>query len=222
MSDLELHVVTLFKGPEKWLAECIESVRSQSVSSVHHVVIDHENKGAARNHFEVLQKIEPKKNNIIVHLDGDDKLIDPTALETVLNVYKSNQNIWATYGNYISDAGSVCRPMDHRGFRESILNGGWCYSHLRTFRANLIPLILASDMKDSRGEWFTSTADAAIFCPILELCGKDRVAFINKPMMYYRLHDNNDHSTPWKLREQVRCAIEVATRPGKTRVKDTV
>ena len=222
MSDYEIHVITLFKGPNEWLQECIDSVKNQTVSSIHHITVDHENKGAARNHFEALQKINPNKTNIVIHLDGDDKLIDAKAFETILNVYRENENIWATYGNYISDAGSVCRPIDWRGFRESIVNGGWCYSHLRTFRASLIPYIKDTDMKDSAGNWLTSTADAAIFCPILELCGKDRVAFLNRPFMYYRLHHNNDHSTPEKLKEQIRCALEVVRKPCNQRIGEII
>ena len=67
MEDFTFHIITPYKGPIHWLDECIHSVRMQTLSSVHHVIIDEENKGACRNHFETLQKISPTPNNIVIH-----------------------------------------------------------------------------------------------------------------------------------------------------------
>ena len=208
MEDLTFHIITPYKGDQLLLDECIQSVNMQTLSANHHVVVDHENKGACRNHFETLQTIEPVSSNIIIHLDGDDRLLHTRVLETVRDAYQ-NSNVWATYGNYVSRSKSVCRPIDRRSFRQSIIDGGWSWSHLRTFRAHLIPHLKEKDMKDSSGRWFSSSSDVAIFLPILELCGKSRVRFIDEDLVYYRIYEGNDHANPDKLRDQVRCAIEL-------------
>lgn len=208
MEKLNFHIITPYKGPKEWLDDCISSVRSQTLPNVHHVIIDDESKGACRNHFETLQKIEPVSSNIIIHLDGDDMFLGTRVLETIAEAYQ-DQSVWATYGNYVSRQGSVCMPDDSIPYRESFRKVGWRWSHPRTFRAHLIPYLQEVDMKDSKGCWFTSTADVAIFLPILELCGKSRVKFINKDLIYYRIHPNNDHASKQKLQDQIRCAYEI-------------
>jgi hypothetical protein len=218
MEDFTFHIITPYKGPIHWLDECIHSVRMQTLSSVHHVIIDEESKGACRNHFETLQKISPYPNNIVIHLDGDDKLINHRCLEILRYVY-SNNDVWATYGNYTSRQGSVCAPLNNLPFRESFKKIGWSWSHLRTFRASLIPNLLEEDMKDSSGKWFSSAPDVAIFLPILELCGKDRIRFINEDLVYYRIHQNNEHSNNSKLADQIRCAVELQNKKPYARLQ---
>jgi hypothetical protein len=217
MEEFNFHIITPYYGPKNWLEECVYSVKMQTLFSVHHVIIDTDRKGACRNHFETLQLIPPEKNNIIIHLDGDDKLINHRALEILYEVYK-NDDIWATYGNYVSRQGSVCQGHDELPFRESFKRIGWRWSHPRTFRANLIPYLKEQDMKDSMGNWFTSAADVAIFLPVLELCGKKRVAFVNEDLVYYRIHPNNDHASRQKLQDQIRCAIELQNKKPYTQI----
>ena len=210
----EAHIVTPFKGLEEFLTECEDSVKSQTYPLIkHHVVVDVDNKGACRNHYEILQNIKPLEENIVIHLDGDDKLIDNDCISYIISLYRNNESLLATYGNYISESKSVCKEKDSVDFRDSILLTGWRYSHLRTFRASMIPFLKEEDMKDSDGNWYSSCADLAIFCPILEMSGKDRVKFVDREMVFYRIHPGNDHATEQKLRDQIRCAIEIARKP---------
>jgi hypothetical protein len=211
MEDITFHIITPYKGPEEWLKECVHSVKIQTLSSVHHVIIDHDNKGACRNHFEALQKIDPSPNNIIIHLDGDDKFINHRALEVIKQAYL-NPSIWVTYGNYVSRQGSVCRPLVQEPFRASMLTKGWRWSHPRTFRASLIPHLKESDMKDFQGNWLSSAADVAIFLPMLELAGNNRIKFIDEDLIYYRIHQNNDHASQEKLHDQMRCVITICQK----------
>lgn len=218
MEKLNFHIITPYKGPKEWLDDCISSVRSQTLPNVHHVIIDDESKGACRNHFETLQKIEPVSSNIIIHLDGDDMFLGTRVLETIAEAYQ-DQSVWATYGNYVSRQGSVCMPDDSLPFRESFGRIGWRWSHLRTFRAHLIPYLKEKDMKDLNGQWFTSAPDVAIFLPVLEMCGKKRIKFINKELVYYRIHNNNEHSNQKKLQDQIRCAREILQKNSYGEIK---
>lgn len=216
MDDITFHIVTPYKGPDNWLNECKHSVIAQNYPKdrvIHHVIVDVDNKGATRNHFETLQKIEPVSSNVVVHLDGDDYFRDPNALQIIANAYMDN-DIWATYGDYASLQPSVCRPKSSIGFRESIVYGGWCWSHPRTFRAHLIPYLREDMMKDFEGKWYSSAPDVAIFCPVLELCGKKRVKYITDRLVYYRTHSNNEHANMTKLADQVRCAVEIYKSPS--------
>jgi hypothetical protein len=216
---LEFHIVTPYKGPLDWLDECKKSVQDQNIDRPfhvhHHVVIDNDKKGACRNHFETLRKILPLKvslkNCIIVHLDGDDKLIDSNTFNHLFDIYQ-NDDVWATYGNYVSRQGSVCRELNGLPFRESFKRFGWHWSHLRTFRHHLSQYLNEDDMKDFSGNWFSSAPDVAIFLPVLEMCGVDRVKFVDKDFVYYRIHNNNEHSSRERLNDQIRCAVEIAQK----------
>jgi len=211
MEELNFHIITPTAKDNPWLDECIHSVKMQTVEATHHVIIDDAGKGACRNHFEALQRIEPVSSNIIIHLDGDDRLITHKVLEIIRDAYR-DKNVWATYGNYVSREKSVCRPIDHRTFRESIIQGGWPWSHLRTFRAHLSPYLREEDMKDDKGVWYSSAPDVAVFLPILEMSGVERVKFIDEDLVYYRIHKNNEHSDRIKLNDQIRCALHILRR----------
>lgn len=223
---LEFHIVTPYKGPVDWLSECKKSVEMQNINRPfrihHHVIVDDANKGACRNHFETLKNITPfsvsEKDCIIVHLDGDDKLIDVNTFNILFDIYQ-DQNIWATYGNYVSRQGSVCRGLLGLPFRESFKKFGWNWSHLRTFRHHLSSFLKEDDMKDSSGKWFSSAPDVAIFLPILEMCGVERVTFVDKDFVYYRIHDNNEHASKQKLNDQIRCAIEIMQKTPYIKLK---
>jgi len=218
MEKLNFHIITPYKGPKQWLDDCINSVRSQTLPNIHHVIVDEENKGACRNHFEALQKIDPIKTNIVIHLDGDDMFLGTRVLETISEAYQ-DESVWATYGNYVSRQGSVCMPDDSLPFRESFAKIGWRWSHLRTFRAHLIPYLKEIDMKDSKGDWLSSASDVAIFLPILEMCGKQKIKFINKDLVYYRIHSNNDHASTQKLQDQIRCVWEILQKNSYGEIK---
>jgi hypothetical protein len=210
-NGMNVYVITPSMPNNPWLEECKASVSSQTVRCSHIVIEDLLKKGACRNHYEALQLIPASKDNIVIHLDGDDYFTSVNSVSIILEAYK-DENIWATYGNYTSTGKSVCRPIPQNSFRDSIIFGGWGWSHPRTFRASLIPYLRESTMKDRRGNWFSSAPDVAIFCPILELSGKSRVKFIDRELVYYRIHSDNEHSES-KLADQVRCALELARMP---------
>ena len=45
------------------------------------------------------------------------------------------------------------------------------FSHLRSFRAELLPKIPIEYFKEENGKFFTITCDLALFMPLMELSG---------------------------------------------------
>ena len=85
-------------------------------------------KGSLRNKFEVINKY-CKDNEIIVVLDGDDKLINNRVLN-YLNFIYNNYDIWMTFGSYIHFSGkSLSRALQRK------------YNFKNNFRKNFILLI---------------------------------------------------------------------------------
>jgi glycosyltransferase involved in cell wall biosynthesis len=238
--DQRFKIITPVYNSQDWIAKCIDSVRNQSCKDFVQVIVDDcstddtlkialsETQGDKR--FKVLRKEKrlgalnshitgtkflcetTEKEDIIVHLDGDDWLYDNEVLKTVSEVYK-NDNCWATYGNYVSTDKNfpcVCREKDpNKGYRQYIWTG-WIFSHLRTFKKFLWDKLKMSDLVDSNGDLFSCACDVAIMCPILEMAG-DKVTYI-KDNLYVYNRDNPLNDDKVGLRDQARCALEVAKK----------
>ena len=238
--DPHFKIITPVYNSESWIAKCIASVKDQSCGNFVQVIVDDcstddtlkialsETQGDER--FKVVRKEKrlgalhshivgtrflcetAEKEDIIVHLDGDDWLYDNEVLKTVLKVYKNDECL-ATYGSYESTDDNfpcVCHAKDPNvGYRQYI-KIGWPFSHLRTFKKFLWDQLKMSDLVDSNGNLFSCACDVAIMCPILEMAG-DRVSFI-KDKLYVYNRDNPLNDDKVGLRDQARCAFEVAAK----------
>ncbi len=234
-------IVTPVYNAEEWICQNIQTVKYQSNQDFLHLIINdastddtakivEKNKhsklvllntlkrvGAAKNHWDALQCLKDRVD-VIINLDGDDWFLHSNVLAMIEYVYKTNEFLMATYGDYLATDPtfpSICSEPKSQVIRENI-RLGWPFSHLRTFKAKLIQFLEEEDFKDNNGEWFSSAADVALFTPILELAGLDRVGKIKAPMIQYNRYTTiNDDKV--MLNEQVRCALEIANRKPKER-----
>lgn len=231
-------IITTVYNAEKWIKKCIDSVKAQTYSNYEHVIVDDGSTDKTLEvalsetrhdpRFKVIKKDQrmgimhshlaganifnesASEEDIFVHLDGDDWLAHEKVLEKVNEVYEST-GCWMTYGNYKTTDGtpSVCAEMNKDLMvRLHIVQGGWCFSHLRTFKKFLWDKVNINSLVDSNGNLFTSAADAAILCPMLEMAD-GKVEFIDEILYIYNrenpLNEDKDH-----LHDQIRCALEIA------------
>ena len=84
-----------------------------------------------------ISRMSGSGEDIIVNLDGDDRLHHDRVLERLDAIY-SDSEVWMTYGNFVPRSGAYgpyCQPIeDTRHYRKS---RKWYASHLRTFKAKL-------------------------------------------------------------------------------------
>ncbi|MFI5343879.1 MAG: glycosyltransferase family A protein [Chlamydiales bacterium] len=167
----------------------------------------------AHRHYQIgaLSKIIPtidSPNSIICLIDGDDYLLSH-ALQTIVKAYE-NPDIAMTYGNtlvdfrpyqdvqanYFYDKKTVNTEYSldvwkTRSFRE---DGFRCF-HFRTFKRWLWDYIDPQHFLRPSGDFFRASGDSAYIFPMLELLGDPKhVAFIEKPLYVYRLHEGNVHN----------------------------
>ena len=237
-------IVTPVYNSEDWIKKCIDSVKAQTYSNYEHIIVDdgstdktleiaiQETRGDSR--FKVVKKDyrmgimhshitgaellgrNADDEDIYVHLDGDDWLSHDKVLERLNTVYNET-GCWMTYGNYEATDGSksVCTPRrEEIPIRLHIVKGGWCFSHLRTFKKFLWDKIKVDSLLDSNGKMFTSATDVAILCPMLELSG-DKIEFIDEVLYVYN-RDNPLNEDKADLTDQVRCALEIAQQTPYT------
>ena len=141
-------------------------------------------KWALANHWTAIKLCAP--HEIIVHLDGDDWLADPSVLEYLNGIYQDPE-IWLTYGQFINWPTKVLgynKPTPaHIIKNNSFRDIEWQWSALRTFYACLAHNIREQDLKSSappfNGGFITTNADLALFYPLLEMAGT-HIKFIKK------------------------------------------
>ncbi|HEX3466222.1 MAG TPA: glycosyltransferase [Candidatus Elarobacter sp.] len=145
-------------------------------------------RGVASNLHALIADCGPSE--IVVCVDGDDRLSTPAALRTVRAAYE-RYDCWVTYGQFRFADGEIgfCRPFASRKAFAS-LRADWRTSHLRSFRAGLFHRIADQDpeyacLRDERGSWLRSSVDAALMYPLLELAGFDRVHYNDEVLYVY-------------------------------------
>lgn len=179
-------------------------IKKNKLSSKCTLINNKVRKGALVNLYNTIQKINPR--HVVVLLDGDDWLNNPTVLDTLSVVYADEQ-VWLTFGNFVSDPfgyQSPCRQIDPliaetRTFRSH----KWVSSHLRTFYAKLFQQVKKEDLLFKKG-FYPMAWDLAIMFPMLEMGSKGHFRFIDKVLYTYNISNPlNDFKVNHKLLQQL-------------------
>lgn len=233
-------IITPVYNAEDWIGKCIQSVKDQTYSNFIQVIVDdcstdntvesakkaigndsrfvlverQKKTGTMQGHI-MAAEYDYCEEDIFVHLDGDDWFSSEGVLHRLNQIYQDN-NIWCTYGNYETTDGtpSICKPIEDTTQPPRLyLIKGWIFSQVRSFRGRLWKGIDEEDFLSADGSYF-SVADVAVFCPILEMAGLERVRFVPEvQMIYNRETPLNDDKVNRDL--VIRHAIEIAHRAPK-------
>lgn len=196
---------------EQYVANCVKSVESQTYKEYEVIYVDdgstdntfekiiesasdgnyvrvHENVGTIKAREKALEfyyeYLIDSKCDVIVWLDMDDQLM-PHALETLAKVYE-DENIWLTYGNYITDKGE--QPFknveipDHIHDANAYRQHPFMFMHLRSFKMDLYKKLNHADLYTDTG-W--AYQDANMLFSMMEMAGKEHIKAINDPLYIY-------------------------------------
>lgn len=157
--------------------------------------------------------------DIVVILDGDDRLSFPNVLNTVNCMYATGE-VWITYGQYQEyPSGDIGFCRDYP--REIVENNTFRYftdgpSHLRTFYAGLFHKIKLADLF-YEGDFFPMTYDLAMMFPMLEMAG-NHFMFCPIPLLDYNTTNPiSDHRVSWDL--QRHCDRVIRSRARYERIE---
>lgn len=150
---------------------------------------------AANLHAVVTRLCRP--DDVVVIVDGDDRLAAPDALRHVDEAYR-RYGCWLTYGQFRYADGEVgfCEPFSAPrdvAFQRS----HWRTSHLKTFRAGLFHAVAGQDprydcLRGPDGRWLDAAVDAALMAPLVDMAGFGRVRYLDRVL--YEYHDENPMS----------------------------
>lgn len=152
------------------------------------------NRGAMCNYFENLHHVED--NDIVLHLDGDDWLVDETVLDQLNTLYNTT-DCWMTYGGMLAWDGENATPAHPQNtpYHEFVhkykkyRSDWWRASHLRTYRGFLLKSIHGDDLKDlTEHKYYNHASDLAFQYAFMEMCGQDKIQVVNFHTYVYNQH----------------------------------
>lgn len=211
-----IKLVIPFYNAEKYLVNCINSVLSQNYNNYHIIVIndcstdnssnimsDFVNSSNKITYIENKERMYPMynhqnaifnycdKDDIVVHLDGDDYLIDNNVLKFIDHFYETSKCLMM-YGQAVYIDGRIgnARPYNSKQEFEYKRNLPFYVSHIRTFMAkgfyeikNQDPELLS--FKDKNKQWYKMSADVAMMYPLMEIFGYEYVKYNDVPLYVY-------------------------------------
>ncbi|MCX5921946.1 MAG: glycosyltransferase family A protein [Candidatus Dependentiae bacterium] len=145
--------------------------------------------GALANYYNIIHMCND--GDIIVQLDGDDRLADETVLATVNKAY-ADSSTWLAYSQFTRWP-KMLIGWNKPHVKDTKGNRGLSPSHLHTFYAKLFKKIKREDLM-YEGDFFQMTWDMAIMLPMVEMASEEHVGFMPEVLYIYN-DDNpiNDH-----------------------------
>lgn len=184
------------------------------------------NKGAVRNHIETIREYcDP--DDIVMLIDGDDWLVnDNQIFQKYNNIYDGTTEF--TYGScwsIVDNIPLIAQPYPEdvknmKAYRRHKFNWNMPYTHLRTFKAALLPAE-NHHFQDENGNWFKAGGDTATFYTLIERAEPSAVKCIPDVVyMYNDAHPLNDYKVNGD--EQTKTANAVLNKKGGTSSQFTV
>ena len=224
-------IVTFYNLTYNELNRCLKSIDNQTYKKYKVCVVDDcsiknlsqlakiKNKYKNKKNFKYIKKnknggqissivkglevMKPKKEDVIVLVDGDDELYDNYVFSYLNKIYKKN-DINLTFGNYVlrtkNNLGNkIIRPCskynlidmsNKNSFRKNFKFGP---SHLKTFKYKLFKKIKEKDLKKNN-KYIRTATDLTMMFPMLEM-SRNKFICIDKPLYIYTSdHPNSLHN----------------------------
>lgn len=145
------------------------------------------NMGAAFRRWEVITFDQTITDETVIILLGLDDQLLPDALKEIDRKYLTGA--WMTYGNWITPSGEKL-PDGFLSFdeethqRRDYRSVKYRSTAPNTFKKFLFNQFTENDFKFN-GQWVKATTESNLMLSCLEMCGKDRIGVIEKPIYLY-------------------------------------
>lgn len=234
----------------EYLPACLASIRAQDYQPLRVVVIDDAtpndeqagivravnqidgwvgivntvNVGATANIYDAVHNIaEPDPMDVVIIVDGDDRLNGSEAVSKIMDAYAADEHCWLAFGSYVSephrDDCPVALPYPTEVVRErSFRNHSTNFNHPLSFRAFVLAQITPDDLQLRDGRWVPHIYDEAFMYPALELVGPNHRYMPETLYVYHGDTGGNCTADPAKVADIEKAALELRDRPPKPRM----
>lgn len=138
------------------------------------------------NTVGALRSLDLAPNDVVAILDGDDWIF-PTCLEKLWEAHGQGYDIVHTDEEIDGVGHSLGAPLI---VGTPVRQQSWRFSHIRSFKGYLFTLLDDDTFRDSTGAYFRAAGDLALYFPMAELAGPQKVHYIPEALYHYRVHDN--------------------------------
>lgn len=222
-------VVTTFRNAGESLARCIDSLGAQAYLHCRFVLIDDAStdgtadrptpgdlrfvvkrngrrQGTLRNQIDAVTK-HCSTDDIVVYVDGDDRLVDAGVLDYVNDFFNSTR-CWIMYGQYRDSDGRLgwCEPVcGESPDMASTVDEMRFPMHIRAHRAGLVHHLLRIDpeltqLRGRDGDFLDSVADMALMRALMQLAGPDNTRYNDRVLYEYNKQNPESHYSDLELR----------------------
>ena len=179
--------------------------------------------GATANIWRAVHdRPDPAPDDIIVLVDGDDRLYDATSVESICSYYDADPDgLWLAWGSYVpepaSDGPHPAEAYPAEVIRDaSYRSASTLFNHPLTFRAFLFDQVTETDLRLVSGQWVPGIYDEAIMYPMLEVAGPRQACM---PDVHYVYNTANPLSCVDTMPDDIAAAAaELRARPPRRRM----
>jgi hypothetical protein len=179
-------------------------------------IFHQKNMGTLKSVIDGIEALTCKDEDVIVQLDGDDRLYSDKVLSTLDKIY-SEEDIYLTWGSFITSPPNCVYinyaedlPADYieKNLHRTVIN---IFGPLRTFKYRLFRAIQDEDLRDPiTQEYYSVTSDLALFYPMLEMAGS-KVRYIPEILYVYNI-DNPLNDFKINQMEQIETRISIQNK----------
>jgi len=214
---MKLVIVSTFWNSEKFIEDCIKSIKNQYFTNYIAYFIDdmstdnsyeiaksvignddrfrliknNTKKFKAKNFIDVIHNNpEIEWNDVIIEIDGDDKLSDNLVLGLINKIY-TNNDVWICGSRWVDTSG---RSMKYgKANADKARSSAWNFSHMRTYRSFLFRSIKLEDLI-FENDYLRAAVDIGIGVPMLEMSGNEHYHYLDEVTYIYNWHNKQSYS----------------------------
>jgi glycosyltransferase involved in cell wall biosynthesis len=212
LTPKQFYVVIPCYNCEEYIGECLESLQKQtfgdwialvaddcSTDNTAEVVRSHmknddriqlrvgdERDWLMGNTLNGLRTLEMFPSDVVAILDGDDWLLE-TCLEKVWAAHNSGYDFVYTDEEIDGQNHSIAGPLIASA---PVRRQSWRFSQLRSFKRYLFDMLEDETFLDRDGNYFRAAGDLALYMPMAELVGPEKIHFIPELLYHYRVHES--------------------------------
>lgn len=232
-----LHIIIPSYNCEEYIGECLDSLQKQAFADWNALVADdcstdgtadavrafceqderitlrvgEERKWLMGNTLSGLRSLPIAPHDVVAILDGDDWLM-PDCLEKIWNRHCHGFDLVYTDEEIDGQNHSIAAPLITSA---PVRKQSWRFSQLRSFKGYLFNLLEDKNFRDRDGQYFRAAGDLALYLPMAELAGPEKVHYIAERLYHYRVHESCNFKV--MRDEQLRNNWDIRNRPALER-----